>query len=182
MKIRYFSGYGGGLDRGLALYLKTLTDDFSGLAASEQFVALPFDTQLAQARSLMDDLDDGLLVANSYGGYLALNALVDAEQPSFRLLLLSPLIAISSDFDSPTSALKALPVGGTSLLDAIENRRLALPRETHIVTGLQDEICDPMLAKAFAEIYPVVKLTLVSGEGHMLSEAVVASHIDNILQ
>ena len=95
MKIRYITGRGGSLDRGLSQHLASLTSDYAGLAVDSALLSLPIGQQLERVRELSQSAAGGHLIVSSYGGYLLMLSLIDAAHAPERVLMLSPLFGRS---------------------------------------------------------------------------------------
>jgi hypothetical protein len=63
IKIRYITGRGGSLDRGLSPYLGTLADDYQGLAVDSALLSLPIDEQLQRVTDFWLDAIGSRLIA-----------------------------------------------------------------------------------------------------------------------
>jgi hypothetical protein len=94
-EIYYLPGMGGRLDRGLGHGLLERGYSLMGRETVGDFKRLRFGDQVEAVKS---DLlgrfwqPDGLVIANSYGGYLFLHAQLDLDAFPGRVLLLSPVI------------------------------------------------------------------------------------------
>jgi len=83
VQIRYITGRGGRIDRGLSAYLATLTRDYKGLAADSNLLSLSVDEQVECVREFTASGES--LIVNSYGGYLLMLSLIDAHKAPRRL-------------------------------------------------------------------------------------------------
>jgi predicted alpha/beta hydrolase family esterase len=67
-----------------------------------------------------------------------------------------------------------------TLHQAIAERRLGMPDHLEIVTGAEDEICDPALARQVGEQLGI-NVSILPNEGHMLEPASVESALQRFL-
>ena len=168
--LRYITGRGGTGAGGLSAYLKTLDDDYDALAIDAEFLQQDIQSQIDTVRDFIK-LDTANVVANSYGAYLLLVALIDRPPLNIRVLLLSPVLgrAISEE-----RMLFSRPPREKTLHRAITEQRLGMPDHLEIVTGAEDDICDPKLASQLGKQLKI-EVTILPSEGHMLSAVKVSS-------
>ncbi len=171
-KLRYITGRMGSAQGGLSANLANLSDDYSALAIDQNFLAQSFEEQVAATRHFCA-VDDAHIIANSYGAYLLLQALIDQPPLPAKVLLLSPVLGRAMD---PDRMLSIRPPRERALREAIENKRLGLPLSLHIVTGREDEICDWKLATHFTDALGI-SISVLDDEGHMISPAVVSAAV-----
>ena len=174
--IRYITGRGGSGIGGLSTYLATLDDDYDVLPIDPEFLQQDIQGQVDSIREFIN-LDSGNVIANSYGAYLLLLSLIDQPRPSIRILLLSPVLgrAISED-----RMLFSRPPREKTLHQAIAEQRLGIPDHLEIVTGGEDEICDPALARQVGKQLGI-NVSILPNEGHMLEAASVESELQRFL-
>ena len=79
MQYLYITGREGSLEKGLAAYLRSISEDFVGLAVDRIFLSIRPLQQVANLASLLREHKDHRIIANSYGAYLTLQALVDLD-------------------------------------------------------------------------------------------------------
>ena len=94
-EIYYLPGMGGRLDQGLGHGLLERGYSLIGRETLGDFKRLRFGDQVETVKSdLLERFwhPDGLVIANSYGGYLFLHAQLDLDAFPGRVLLLSPVI------------------------------------------------------------------------------------------
>ena len=117
------------------------------------------------------------IIANSYGAYLLLLSLIEQPPLPIRVLLLSPVLgrAISEE-----RMLFSRPPREKTLLKAITEQRLGMPDHMEIVTGAEDEICDPALAAIIGRQLGI-EVAILSGEAHMLRPQAVAQYLQRFL-
>lgn len=170
--IRYITGRGGSGTGGLSAHLATLDDDYDVLPIDPAFLQQDIQGQVDSTRRFIS-LTSGNVIANSYGAYLLLLALVDQPRPSIRVLLLSPVLGRAI---SAKRMLSSRPPREKTLHRAISEQRLGMPDHLEIVTGEEDEICDPALARQIGEQMKI-PVSILANEGHMLA----ASSVERVL-
>jgi len=167
-----FSGLIGSLiiENGHAILGREVVDTFSKLRISEQ-------TKLIQ-----EDItthfwhQEAKLVAQSYGAYLLIHALIEMETPfPGKVLLLSPVLGASS---SATNKVVACPPRHKKLIQtARENKLPHLDIEVH--TGEHDNGCDPLLAQEIFTTIPTSRFHIVKNMGHNLEVDYVRAALNN---
>ena len=174
--LRYITGRGGSGKGGLSAYLATLSDDYDVLPIDPDFLAQDIQAQVDTVRAFTQ-LEDANLIANSYGAYLLLLTLIDQPPLNIRVLLLSPVLgrAISEE-----RMLFSRPPREKTLHQAISEQRLGMPDHLEIVTGEEDEICDPALAKQIGKQLNIA-VSILPNEGHMLLPSSVESALNRFL-
>ena len=170
--IRYITGRGGSGIGGLSAYLATLDDDYDVLPIDPEFLLQDIQGQVDSIREFIN-LDSGNVIANSYGAYLLLLSLIDQPPLPVRTLLLSPI--------SEERMLFSRPPREKTLHRAIAEQQLGLPSYLEIVTGQEDEICDPALAQKIGAQLDI-KVSILQGEGHMLNTDKVSEILGQFLQ
>jgi hypothetical protein len=178
MSILYITGRNGHFQRGLGEYLNSLTGSFSGISLDPVFLRQPFDEQVAKIQSAIESPTDYKIVANSYGGYLLMHALIDRSEVGHDALLLSPVLGKAISVESMSFS---RPPGANRLLEALEQGRIAKPRHMEIHTGEVDHSCCPLLAAKFAEGIPADRFELIPGQGHMIDRPIVQGIIDDFI-
>ena len=178
MSILYITGRNGQFQLGLGEYLNSLTDDFSGISLDPVFLRQPFDEQVAKIQTAIESFTDHKIVANSYGGYLLMHALIGQVAVGHDILLLSPVLGKAISLESMSFS---RPPGANRLLEALEQGSIAKPRHLEIHTGEGDHSCCPLLAKKFAESIPADCFELIPGQGHMIDRPIVRGIIDDFI-
>ena len=175
--LRYITGRGGSGVGGLSAYLETLDDDYDVLPIDAGFLQQDIQVQINTVQEFIQ-LDTANVVANSYGAYLLLQALIDQPPLNIRVLLLSPVLgrAISEE-----RMLLSRPPREKTLHKAIAEQRLGVPDHLEIVTGQEDEICDPTLASRIGKQLDI-EVSILHGEGHMLNETKVSELLVQFLK
>lgn len=176
MQIRYITGRGGRIDRGLSAYLATLTPDYTGLAADGELLSLSIDEQLGRVREFTASGEN--LIVNSYGGYLLMLSLIDAHKAPERVLMLSPLLGRSV---FPKSMMASRPPREKALKLALAEGRVAKPKYLRIVTGEDDAICCPELARSVSHQLEADRLDVIPGEGHDINPKYVQAALESFL-
>ena len=171
--LRYITGRGGSGVGGLSAHLKTLDDDYDVLAIDADFLQQDIQTQVNTVRKFIQ-LDTANVVANSYGAYLLLLALIDQPPLNIRVLLLSPVLGRAI---SEKRMLFSRPPREKTLHLAIAEQRLGMPAHLEIVTGQEDEICDPALARQIGEQLGI-SVSILPNEAHMLSPQLVSAALE----
>jgi pimeloyl-ACP methyl ester carboxylesterase len=124
--------------------------------------------QVDSAREFIN-LDSGNVIANSYGAYLLLLSLIDQPPLPIRTLLLSPVLGRTI---SEEHMLFSRPPREKTLHQAVSEQRLGMPDYLEIVTGEEDEICDPALARQIGEQMNI-PISILPNQGHMLEPSSV---------
>jgi predicted alpha/beta hydrolase family esterase len=176
LNIRYITGRGGSGTGGLSAYLRTLTNDFDVLPIDPEFLLQDIEDQIDSVRRFVQ-LDGGNIIANSYGAYLLLQALIDQPPLKIRVLLLSPVLGRAF---SKGRMLFSRPPREATLRRAILQSRLGMPQYLTIVTGQEDEICDPERAREVATQL-AIDISILEQEGHMISPEKVSGTIKAFL-
>jgi len=174
--LRYITGRGGNGKGGLSAYLATLSDDYDVLPIDPDFLAQDIQAQVDTVRAFTQ-LEDANLIANSYGAYLLLLSLINQPPSPLRVLLLSPVLGRAI---SEGRMLLSRPPREKTLHKAIAEQRLGMPDHLEIVTGAEDEICDPALARQVGEQLGI-NVSILPNEGHMLEAASVESALQRFL-
>lgn len=174
--IRYVTGRGGSGIGGLSAYLATLDDDFEVLPIDPEFLQQDIQGQVDATRNFIN-LESGNVIANSYGAYLLLLSLIDQPPLPVHTLLLSPVLgrAISKE-----RMLFSRPPREKTLHKAVAEQRLGMPDHLEIVTGAQDEICDPALARQVGDQLGI-SVSILPDEEHMLEPSSVEAALSRFL-
>ena len=177
-KILYVTGRGGRLDKGLAAHLSTLVDDFKGIAVDVEFLRQPPIDQVAQIHEKLRADPARTVIANSYGAYLTLQALVDFEQALEYVVLLSPVLGVAMAKDR--LYMSRPPLTGR-LKRAMEEGRVRVPQRMQIVVGDDDELYSPTQFETVSQYFGSNVLKILRGEGHSLSRPCMQSVLQEIL-
>jgi alpha-beta hydrolase superfamily lysophospholipase len=178
MRITYITGRYGQHLRGLGQYLRENSQDFDGVSIDSEFLKRSFDEQVTSIQSLLGYAHPQSIIANSYGGYLLVHALIGQSNFEGKVLLLSPVLgkAISEStksFSRPPRARK--------LLQALEQGLIPKPRYIEIHTGQLDHSCCPELATQFANLLPADKFQIIPDQGHMITPSIVQNIVNDFV-
>ncbi len=174
-------GRRGRVDGFMGKILSDLGYEVVGHNIDEYFQTMKFSQQVAVVK---DDLEafffdhNARVIANSYGAYLFLHAVLEMEGFKGKSLLFSPMLGKSRVQEnrpivSPPRAKKLLQYKE-------ENRFPIINIEVH--TGLDDEICDPKLAKMIFKDMNSCKLVIVPNASHRLDGAYIKSVVLSFLE
>ena len=176
--ITYITGRGRALQHGLGAHLAETCGLVRGLGLSaawfrrshEEQVAL-VGTQLADAAAARSPV-----IANSYGSYLVVLALLDAPPLDTSVMLLSPVLG-----KAVIGGTYHRPPGGKSFAAALEGH-IAKPSWLELYIGEADPHYAPATwGKLGAAIKPD-RQEVLFGEGHSLSKDLVAGFVSNFMQ
>jgi pimeloyl-ACP methyl ester carboxylesterase len=178
--IYYLPGRGGSLEAGLGAALLSRGYNVTGRQTLGEFKNIPFSEQAA---IIAEDLSshfwnkEALVIANSYGAYLFLHAQAHMRPFIGKVLLLSPIIGEFSAEDVKTSFIP--PRAGQLQQLALEGSFPKLERcEIHV--GELDWQSIPANVQKFADVVGLT-VTVVPGDGHMLSKPYVTALLDRWL-
>ena len=175
--LRYITGRGGSGTGGLSAYLSKLAEDYSVLPVSAQFLGRDLQDQINCVRNFTTSRSTHV-IANSYGAYLFLLSLIAQPSSPIRVLLLSPVLGRAMDRER---MLFSRPPREASLKRAISDMNLGQVEHLEILTGEDDEVCDPNLARSIGQQLNI-PVTVLKGQGHMLEQQSVATVIDAFLR
>lgn len=178
--IYYLPGNRGRIDTGLGEELLNRGFSLSGRETLGEFRKLPFQEQIKLvAQDLQNEFwsEDARVVANSYGAYLFLHA--QTLLPAFigRVLLLSPIVGETSDLETMRFF---VPPRAGKLHQLAHDGTYPVPNRCQIHVGENDWQANPESVKWFAA--PLgIKVSVISGAGHMLDIAYVRAVLDQWL-
>ena len=175
IELFYVSGRGGSLDKGLAPALSKLADSFDGIAVDVPFLKKPPITQVGQIQSKITENPDRIVVANSYGAYLTLQALVALKVTPKKVLLLSPVLGIAQAKDR--MYMSRPPLTGR-LKEAFDSRLLAKPETFKVLMGNQDELYNQEQIALFDDYFGSGSALILDDETHMLSHEAVKAFVE----
>ena len=173
MKVLYLSGRGGELDHGLGRHLQSRATEFGGVAFNDATLSHSFGDQITAVQQLLHDsaCDNTYLIANSYGCYVLLHALIDQPlMTTTKVLLLSPLLGRThlraQGFSSRPPRLKRL--------DAALNQGLIIkPHYLALIAGADDPICEPAELQNIAGLLQADHWKILPKQGHMIDHDVM---------
>ena len=173
------TGRGGRLDKGLAVYLESVADEFEGVAVDVPFLRqAPIDQVTAIQQKLIAD-PARIVIANSYGAYLTLQALVDLDSPPQKMLLLAPVLGMASAKDRMYIS---RPPFTKRLRIALDENRVARPSSIRIVVGDQDPLFNAERFDEISAYFGGGSLTVIPGEGHSLSWDIIQTLVATLTQ
>lgn len=172
MKILYLSGRGGELHSGLGKHLQSLASEFGGIGFNDATLSHSFGEQVGAVKELITHYAcrDTYLIANSYGCYVLLHALIGAPSLPSKTLMLSPLLGRvhlrSEGFSSRPPRLRALN-------QALAQHTIQKPAYLSMVAGDQDPICEPAELRDVADLLGADHCELLQHQGHMIEHDVM---------
>lgn len=178
--IYFLPGHGGRITNGLGQAIARRGFDVVGRETVGDFKKLGFDTQV---ETVANDLKanfwhaDARVVANSYGGYLLLQALSLCKPYPGKLLLLSPIVG---EFSSEQIRMGFIPPYAKRLYELASKGSFPAPRHCEIHVGSDDWQSIPDNVTAFA-IWVNAQVTVVEGAGHGLPKEYVSTVLDRWL-
>ena len=178
--IYFLPGHGGRISKGLGQALVGRGFDVMGRETVGEFKKLDFD---AQVETVANDLKAGFwhanskVVANSYGGYLLLQALSLGESFPGKLLLLSPIVG---EFSSEQIRIGFVPPYAKRLNELASKGLFPIPPHCEIHVGSEDWQSIPDNVTAFATLISA-QVTVVQGAGHSLPKEYVSAVLDRWL-
>ena len=178
--IYFLPGHGGRITNGLGQALTARGFDVYGRETVGDFKKLDFDTQV---ETVAQDLKanswhaEARVVANSYGGYLLLQALSLSEPFPGKLLLLSPIVG---EFSSEQIRMGFIPPYAKRLYESASKGFFPIPTHCEIHVGSEDWQSSPDNVTAFATLVNA-QVTVVEGAGHSLPKEYVSAVLDRWL-
>jgi pimeloyl-ACP methyl ester carboxylesterase len=178
--IYFLPGHGGRITNGLGQALKARGYDVYGRETVGDFKKLDFDTQV---ETVANDLkanfwhEAARVVANSYGGYLLLQALSLSKPYPGNLLLLSPIVG---EFSSEQIRMGFIPPYAKRLYELASKGMFPIPASCEIHVGSEDWQSIPDNVTAFAS-FVNAQVSVVQGAGHGLPKEYVSSVLDRWL-
>ena len=179
-QIIYITGRGGDASKGLGGYLKSLDPHRIGLSVNSDFLKLNFNKQVAVVAKLIHDFDSPrtFVVANSYGAYLCLHALIDAPSYMSRFLFISPVI--SSALNDQPMSYSRLP-GSQCYNQAVSKKRITKPNLLAIYIGDSDPGYNPKLFEELRSSIGIDQLHVLKGQGHAVDKIVIQNIVHQFL-
>ena len=179
-RVIYITGRGGDANKGLGEYLKTLHANRIGLSVNSQFLQLDFQNQINVVSKLIGEFDSShtRIIANSYGAYLCLHALIDAPSYLSHFLLLSP--AIGAALNEQTLAYSRMP-GCQKYNFAVAEERLTKPASLAIYIGDKDDGYDPQRFTDLCVALATGPHHLVENQEHALDKVLIQKIVGQFL-
>lgn len=179
-RIYYLTGMGGSLHKGLgeALYQRglqvvgrELRDDFAKLDFSQKVEIVSMDLQTLQQEN------GPRVIANSFGAYILLHALLDHPPFTGKLLILSPIVGA---FSNEGIGIGFVPPRAKRLLEIAQSGKFPTPTRCEIHVGSEDWQCNPENVRAFGEAVNI-PVHIVPKNSHMLERDYVTKLLDNFI-
>jgi hypothetical protein len=164
LRLIYITGRGGDANQGLGAYLKTLDANRIGLSINSQFLKLSHDEQVGVVSKLIGDFDsaDTLIVANSYGAYLLVQAMLVLGSIKSQVILLSPVMGRGM---LKSAMFMSRPPDEHKIIEAEERGAVLSGTRVAVHVGEHDDsvnICD--ISKRLG----ITNVTVVQKAGHNL--------------
>lgn len=178
--IYYLPGHGGRLETGLGAALLNRGYNVTGRQTLGEFKDIPFTEQAA---IIAEDLSthfwnkEALVIANSFGAYLFLHAQANMKPFIGKVLLLSPIVG---EFSAENVKTSFIPPRDGQLQRLAFEGSFPTPEKCEIHVGELDWQSIPANVQKFAEAVGL-KVTVVPGDGHMLSKPYVSALLDSWL-
>jgi len=155
------TGLGQGLlDRGCDVTGRSLVGAFGSLSFADQVDTVANDLQQQFAHS------DALVVANSFGAYLFLQAQTTMPRFQGRVLLFSPIVGLA---ESPKTQQIFVPPRSESLQATVAAGLFPAPRQCEIHVGAEDWQSGPEQVIALGQ-HAGITVNVVPGRGHALGK------------
>ena len=167
MGIYYLPGRGGRFNGGLGAFLSEL-GSVVGRELSGDFAKLSFAEQVEQVRLDLSG-QDYFVVANSFGCYLFLNAVIEMGGYGGRALLLSPVLG---EAENPETGMIYCPPRATRLMDALRESASAFESDVRVLVGSEDWQCNREALGLLKALQSVV-VEEIEGEGHQLKLEII---------
>ena len=176
--ICYITGRGGSIRSGLGEYLALKTDKLYGLDVSHEFLTREFTQQVAEIAQALRKARvlSSTVIANSYGAYLVLHALLSRKIEISNLVLISPILGScysGNRFFKPPFSQHL----NTLMSETASN----LPRRTTIIWGAEDESIDQNGIKKLTSQCNDIHLIEIDKQEHHIDKQILAETLDRIL-
>ena len=175
--IYYLPGHGGRITNGLGQALVGRGYEVVGRETVGDFKKLDFNDQVV---TIADDLkehfwrEDAKIVANSFGGYLLLHALLKLDPYIGKILLLSPIVGGGS---SEEISMGFIPPYADRLSELANSNQYPAPLNCSFHVGSKDWQSNPENVTKFATLLGL-PVTVVPCAGHQLPIAYVSDLLD----
>ena len=167
------TGRGGSLEHGLGAHLSSRFGAVTGISLSAEWLRQSHDDQIAAVMKCIAEAEAARapLIANSYGAYLLLLALLGQPPIDTSVMLLSPVLGTTvvsgTYFRPPDARLFATAIEGA----------LPKPRWLEIYMGEQDSGYMPDVWEKLIEALRPDRHVLFEGEGHTLSKELIEAQV-----
>ena len=174
----YITGRGGSLEHGLVAHLAQAYGVVGGLSLSADWFQRSHEEQVALVRVQLADSAAARspVIANSYGSYLVMLALLDAPPSDTSVMLLSPVLG-----KAVIGGTYHRPPGGKRFAAALEGH-IAKPSWLELYIGEADPHYAPATWGQLRAAIKPDRQEVFAGEGHSLSEDLVAGLVRNFMQ
>jgi hypothetical protein len=173
--IYYLPGRGGRLNGGLGAHLSEF-GTVVGRELSGDFAKLSFAEQVEQVRLDLSG-QDYFVVANSFGCYLFLNAVIEMGGYGGKALLLSPMLG---DAENPETGMIYCPPRAKRFMDALREGALEFESDVRVLVGSDDWQCNRE-ALGFTMALRGVVVEEIEGEGHRLEPQIVKRRLLSLI-
>lgn len=174
----YITGRCGTLEKGLASHLNAISSSFAGIAVDIPFLRQAPLVQIEQISVAINNHEDSIFIANSYGAYLMLQALVECPIPPKKVLLLSPVLGLAVAKDRMYASKPPLT---KRLRTAFDNNTLTRPTFFSVIIGSEDAIYNQTQANLLNTYFGAGTVEVIEGEGHMLNPETVKTFLEKHL-
>ena len=176
--IFYISGRGGSIQGKTGQLLTQFAKEVKGISLDRHFLAQSPEKQVAEIRTTLDSASrmEAPVIANSYGAYLVLLALIEPSESVLNLLLLSPIIGKTY---SATGYFR--PPMARRLESATASGSISLNRlEIHV--GEKDEGFSKAPFAMFAKQLNADLFSTYPNEGHSLKRELLVDIVAKFLR
>ena len=155
----YITGRGGDANSGLGGWIKDQCPDRIGLSINNKFLALDYERQALTVVNLVREFDspDTFIVANSYGAYLLLQALLVLGSLESHMILLSPVMGRGM---LKSAMFMSRPPSEHKIIEAEEQGDVLSGMRVAVHVGEYDDsvnICDISKRLGIVDVYVVPK-------------------------
>ena len=178
--IYFLPGHGGHITNGLGQELDRRGFFVLGRETVGDFNKLDFDVQVdTVAQDIRSNFwyPNALVLANSYGAYLLLQALSLSEPFPGKLLLLSPIVG---EFSNEKTRMGFIPPYAKRIYELAITGKFPMLRNCEIHVGSEDWQSVPDNVTAFASLVNA-QVNVVKDAGHSLPKAYVSALLDRWL-
>jgi len=177
--IYYLPGHGGRITNGLGQALVARGYEVLGRETVGDFKKLDFN---AQVTTIANDIkeqfwhEDAKIIANSFGGYLLLHALLKLDPYIGKILLLSPIVG---EFSSEEISMGFIPPYADRLIELASTNHYPTPMNCSFHVGSEDWQSNPENVTSFARLLGL-SVTVVPNAGHQLPKDYVSLLLENL--
>lgn len=178
--VYYLPGAGGELRTGLGQGIVSRGFEVAGRETRGEFQRLSFQEKIelvAQDLKTHFWRPDGLVICNSYGGYLFLHAQSALDPYPGKVLLLSPIVG---HFINEALHRGYVPPRSKRLKEIVSAGQFPTPMNVEIYVGSEDWQSHPHAVSAFGRCTGI-PVHVIEGRGHELGADLVGSLLDRFL-